>query len=523
MARYERYAFACLSVFFVTIIAIFYSKTAMAKHLDSVFLYEVLQNLADRWQPVSATVASWSPVVKTFSAPIEDVCRMALGFPTPNEYNVIDNHAYFFLYPMALFAKLLNAETVFSVFTAISYTVLLLLPYWFLRRVGVKPIAAAVFSLCVLCYPGLSQGALGDFYLDRLYMPFSLGLLCLLHIARTDTQSKYLAWLIALLAIFAAICTERAAIMVIASLSFFIIFFPDFRKNKIILYLSVSLIVGVVLYLIWYFEFVYSPIDNLLGSINLSPNSLWLRLQTPGAIPFILTNLLFLGWMVFFAGWRYALLMLGALFPNVAISIGGAEFNGWVTHYHSMYIPFLIFISSVGFIRLQKYCAAFGYERSATLGIAVLTLILGAKFNPEKATWESGGGLRNSFGLTSAVFRYYFKPNHSDAGVMAYWLQGLPDMIPVGAKVSSTDGVMPSLYRDRDLAIYPFGIDEADYLVIGGNVIDGVPQNVSGAISYLDSLGLNNCINKRTAKQGFVFYKDIPAVGVVVYKRALTK
>ena len=50
-----------------------------------------------------------------------------------------------------------------------------------------------------------------------------------------------------------------------------------------------------------------------------------------------------LGIFAFFAGIRVAIIAMACLVPNVIITVGGAEFTGWTTHYHAMYFPILIF------------------------------------------------------------------------------------------------------------------------------------------------------------------------------------
>src|SRR5207302_1111825 len=65
-------------------------------------------------------------------------------------------------------------------------------------------------------------------------------------------------------------------------------------------------------------------------------------------IKFSIINVLFFGIFCAFE-WRLALIAAAAMLPNVIGSIGGAEKVGWTTHYHSVYLPFLVAAALFGF------------------------------------------------------------------------------------------------------------------------------------------------------------------------------
>ena len=80
---------------------------------------------------------------------------------------------------------------------------------------------------------------------------------------------------------------------------------------------------------------------------------------------------------------------------------------------------------------------------------------------------------------------------------------------------------MPALYRARHLSLYPLGMDAADYLVISGTASNGKVVTVSGATSYLGQEkmdALNQCLLQRSVDNDFVLYKDIPAIGLLIFK-----
>ncbi len=519
MTRVEQWVLAFLAAIFFGLLIHFYNITAIIRHLDSVFLFESISGIWETGKPVSTSVATWPPFVKALEMLPEDACAMPLDFYPA--YNLFDNHAYTALYPLALLARITGIEGVFSVANSFAYVALLLVPYIFLRYQGLARFPAVIFSLLVLCYPGWSLSATGDYYLDRLYMPFMLLLLYCLHVPiKKPSDEKYFLLALILLSIAAASFTERAAIMVITTLAFFCIICPVFKDNKKRVIVAVLVIVFLVVYLFCYYRFFYIGVEGaggILGNALLSYSQLVARINDPKLWIFLLTNFLFLGWSIFFAGWRYALLLFGALIPNLLVTIGGAELTGWTTHYHSMYIPFLIFTASIGFLNFSQYIKKSSLLNGFAAIAGMSALIMAYCFDPYTGTWSKG--IRGSFGLTSSVFRLYLSPSSSDELAMVHWLKTLTVEIPVGAKVSSVQGTMPAIYQARHLALYPFGMDEAEYLIVSGSMVNSVPAEIAGAANNSNTTLLNACLAERAMKQGFVLFKDVSPVGILIFKK----
>jgi hypothetical protein len=512
----------------VSLLTLYYAKTTVTRHLDSVFLLEAVTSISQGGKPISATVQSWPEVARTLGWLPERVCAMALPFPDQPGYNVLYNHAYFALYPIALLAALAGTEAAFALMNAVAHLALVLTPFIFLRRQGVPVASAAIFSLCVACYPGWSLSANGDYYLDRLYMPFMLLLLYVLdswvRTGGTITRRRWVAAAVTT-AVAASIMTERATIMVIGTLLFFWAAFPAFRAGdsrmgRVVLALSIAL----AAYLAWYFAALFQGFEgggSLTQNARLTLDAMHARLRHPLMPAFVLTNLLFIGWLALFSGWRYLLLLLGAMLPNLLISIGGAELAGWTTHYHAMYIPFLIFAASVGYLELTRQggnVLALAVPPLAGIGAVLLAL----NFNPYTSRLVKSSDAGSYVYVTTGVYRFFVTPKLSGQKAMAEWLRRLDAVIPAGVKVSAIEGAMPALYGSRQLALYPAGLDDADYLVVSGSSANGTPVAVKGAPSSQGPAAveqLDACLATRAAHQGFVLYKDIAAIGVLVFKK----
>src|SRR5204863_9804716 len=113
-----------------------------------------------------------------------------------------------------------------------------------------------------------------------------------------------------------------------------------------------------VIYLAVYFSIFYQGFaygGGLLANRISGFEMLWERLVSPDGQVFILVNLLPLGIFVLFSGYRYILLAIGAVLPHFLFTIGGAELTGWSTHYHTMYIPLVIFTACVGYERIMRW------------------------------------------------------------------------------------------------------------------------------------------------------------------------
>jgi len=528
MKSIENWIVAATCIVLVIVLSNFFNHTTALKHLDSVFLFESSLSVIESGQPTSRTVASWPDVLKTLTVPAETLCQSDFERKGTQTYNVFDNHAYTALYPISLLTALGGPELTFAFLNALAHVLLLIIPFVFLRRQGGVLLPSLAFVLCVALYPAWSYSAIGDYYLDRLYMPFALLSLYFMHaIVCRDGEESVRRLLIGFVVstIMAALFTERAAIMMMGTIVFFLLFFPQVRKSTEIRNAMLALLALLGAYLFFYFRFVFEGIEGgggLLDNALIVLHDPLQRLQVPGLVPFFLVNLLFIGIFVPLAGFRYLALVIGAMMPNLLISIGGAELNGWSTHYHAMYLPFFIFAASIGYLRLiHRFNARIGRATLPLIVCAYAILVIGY-LNPYTGKFENNFLASFKDNAIGKISSYYIDPQNSYERYASGLLRSLDQIIPQGAKVSAIEGVMPALYRSRYLSLYPIDMNSADFLVISGTASDRQVTSVSGATSYLGKLQmetLNRCLSKRMIANGFVLFKDIPSLGVLVFKR----
>lgn len=504
----------------------FFYRTSALKHLDSVFLFESTLSILDSGHPTSRTVASWPEALKTLSVPSELLCHSDLERPKLQAYNILDNHAYTALYPISLLTALTNPEGAFAILNALAHVLLFVAPFVFLRGQGVGVLPSLVFVLCILLYPAWTYSAVGDYYLDRLYMPFALLSLyfmyIILHMER-DKDGRLLVGFVAFI-IVGSLFSERAAIMLMGEIAFFMVFFPRMIKASGVRNYMLLLLALLGAYLYVYFKFVFEGIEgggSLLGNALPALLDPLQRMKAPGMQAFFLVNMLSIGFFILFSDIRYAVLVIAAMIPNLLISVGGAELNGWSTHYHAMYLPFLIFVASIGYLRLAHYFSGRAKRFMLPLWVGGYVFLMTGFLDPYTGRLDTHFLSATKNGVLGKISRYYFDSKSSSEKVFVDAFSSLSMLVPQEAKVSAVEGAMPALYKSRSLSLYPINMDSADYLVISGATSAGQLTAVSGAISYLGQTQmemLNQCLLQRINAKGFVLFKEIPAIGVLVFK-----
>jgi len=174
------------------------------------------------------------------------------------------------------------------------------------------------------------------------------------------------------------------------------------------------------------------------------------------------------------------------MLPNIFGNIGGAEKTGWATHYHSFYFPALAWAAALGYGVLVERTATRKQLKAIPYAVVAVLLFLFALMNPTVAIPPglSFANVSTSFFPTLAdhANKYVFQSGARDAFSDA--ADGIEQSIPRGSVVSTIEAGMPILYPDRTLEFFPKDIDNADYAVLGAEVVDGAFV-YNGTISFL--------------------------------------
>jgi hypothetical protein len=401
---------------------------------------------------------------------------------------------------------------------------LLVLPVWALRRHGVGWLGCAGFAVLVACWPAWSQSALGDYYLDRLYMPLMLGLLFALDGLVRETSAgrsgRGPMLMVVVLALLAGLCTERAAIMSAGAVIYTAAVHGSLRSRKTVLAVLVLVGAALVLGTAIYFKLVYRGFEaggSLLGNLRITPGTL--ALWQPGFSTFVVVTLALLGGLGFLAGWRVWLLMLGSMLPNMLITVGGAELNGWSTHYHAMYIPFVVFAATLGWQRLVRAAESRSLATSAWLFVVfpLAAVSVATTLNPYTLKRNDGS---QPAGIVPSLVSFARHGSEAPSLGEIGFLKQLAAAVPEGARVSAVERSMPTLRRGRQLMLYPSGIGGADYLVVDGVVEAGEPKVTQTLTFHPETRpALDTCMTERVRREGFQVVRELRPIGLLVLRR----
>jgi len=500
-AKSERVIVFLLFAIFSALFCNFQLVTVGSHHLDSAFLMETLTSIKTTGIPTTYVVQSFSEAMSTFTQLAEKLCQSEL-IPSALSINMLDIHAYFFLYPLAMLTWLFPPHVIIAVANGLGFSSVIFIVYWVIRRKGVPILGAIAFCLLVMAHPAWSHASLGDFYVDRFFMPLGLLYAALLHdaiIQQKNISRNYLLLIISI-GLFAASTTERGTMMIVL---FTIASLALYRKKIIDRGMKASLIIFSLTLLVYLFLYLKLLHIYHAGAIELSTllqgmPSFFENLHSPAFAAqvqeFLVINVLLFGIFSLFE-WRLAVIAFIALLPNLLTLIGGSVKNGWATHYHSMYFPFLVLASAIGFSRLWILLGSMKY-RMILVGLLLALIPAISKYSP---------GYGGQIGAVTRLYDFYANGYQLYEKQQAARLQQIAAAVPLGAKVTTLEVFMSTLYRDRSIYFYPVGIDVADYAVLTQVIEADGSLYYTGAVSYLvgETPKVDACLNDRLKKAGY--------------------
>jgi len=254
-------------------------------------------------------------------------------------------HPYLFGYIVRLFPNILQVEAVPLLLLASSYSVglILLIKQTYHSRISSAQKIAVYFLF--LLSPILVESINGQPYFDKLF--FGPGIAILLLLFRRMKSHKFRVHKIVVLLILSYTLSERislmAALMVLGVMT---IFSKELALKKLeISILVLTCIIGIVWYILWNQFFSWNPDMQNTSFRNYFPNlrELFFGTRRANFIVFVWNVLPFL--CLTLLQFRYFIIGISTLMPNLLVNIGGAELTGYSTHYHSVYLPILLCLS----------------------------------------------------------------------------------------------------------------------------------------------------------------------------------
>jgi hypothetical protein len=512
MSRTERLIALALFLLLAAALSNFEAASIWLHNLDTAFLLESMRAVNQVGEPLTRLGPAFLDAYEAFYLPAAEMCRASLQ-PGGKALSILTSHAYYMVYPLAWLTRWFSAEWVLGVANGTAFIGYIYVLYLVLRREGASLLGALAFCALATAHPAWAFGALGDVYFDRFFLPlgllFAAQLYWLVTGARAPSRGA-LAGLFAV-AVVAVSTTERAAIMMGYMTAVFLALYWRTTPPRLRAILAGFCCVLVVYVLAWML-LVYAPhratpsqgffLRNVVHTLSLLATPAYLA----QVIEFLVVNVALFG-LFALVNWRLALIMVAALLPNFLVTMGGAEKNGWMTHYHSAYFPFVTFAAAAGLGQLWRRLRAW----RPRLVLLAMTLVLHPLLS------NASPGYRGQAGIVQRGYQFYRLGPAASERSRVRQLVDTARAVPPGAKVTTIEGFMPSLEEGRTLYYYPVGLDSADYAVLTRVERPDGTSYIAGAISYRgESAQADACLTDQLRKQGYDVDKPKATIGPIV-------
>ena len=431
--------------------------------------------------------------------PAAEVCQGDLAHPRLESVSIYERHAFPVLYPLALLRRFTGSLNILVLCAVIAFPGLLAIVYALARRFRCPRWLGVVLVTLTAAHPAWSYSAFGQFYPDKLFPFFGLIYLGVLYEYLSGKRAS--PWMLLISGVVAASTSERSAIMLAAATGAALAWHSVRRGLRRADLAPLLLTIALILYLFGYMHYVQvnsdyaafgdSAADFVKSAVTgLSTDSRkFLAINTGLLFPFAL------------AGGMWTAVAAGSLLPNLIGTIGGAEKLGWFTHYHSAYLPFLLFSILAG--------AALLFRRSPGLAriCGALALAQAAIFlmlNPltsQPLLDLSPSNLRQSALVQMVEFQTGTGPPAGHIA-RASFFQSVASLIPEGSEVSTTEFYMPALYDHgvHTIHFYPLGVGRSRFVVVPYAKLESGKLVYRGHISYLGpevAEETNQCLTNR--------------------------
>lgn len=506
-----------LSVLFARAVRIRYFTQA----LDQTYFRESIDTTNSTGKSQTFLTSSVIEALQTVIVqPANEVCAADLAHPRVGFINIYERHAFPILYPLALMRFFADSLTVLVLCAVVAFPGVLGCVYFYARRFGCPSWLSVVLVVLTAAHPAWSYAAFGQFYPDKLFPFFGLVYLAILYEHLSGTRSS--PWMLVATGILAASTSERSTIMLVAATAGALLWYSARRGLRRADLTPLALTVTLALYAYWYMRYVQVNSDYAsFGSSAVSFLKLGVAGLPPATLKFLAINI---GLLFPFSigGGMWTAVAAGSLFPNLVGSIGGAEKLGWSTHYHSPYLPFLIFATILGAAALYRRSRGLARIGGALAVAQAAIFLMLNPMSPEPLLDLAPANVRQA-ALTQIIeFQIGTGP---PAGHIARgeFFRSVANMIPEGSEVSTTEFYMPALYEKgvRRMHFYPLGIGKAQYVVAPYVMTPSGEVLYEGHVSYFQA-GVaeeaNRCLTARLESTYRVAHlvEEFPGAGTAI-------
>lgn len=354
----------------------------------------------------------------------------------------------------------LDALILAPLLSALSVVVTFAIVNKILEKLGFNFFEKVLLILSIIFFPPVLGSISGQYYFERLFIPFTLSIYYLL----TFYNGKYKYVYLFILVIFADLVTERASLMT----GVFLMAYPLLHKTKNIRVIVLLGVGSIVNYFIWrYFiqdsfyqgsTSVTAMLENFRSLFDMK-NELSIK-----SINFIYVLLPFLLISIF--SWKHFLIALLFMLPNFLVTVGGAEKVGFLTHYHSLYIPLLIISFLNGASRLKYFLS------KNLLTTLIFALILSYNFYfYVKNKYVVSPTLTHDIFTDSAIL-IPGTPLRNFTDIRRAKFTELLNGVDQNTFISTNEFPMPILVSlgFQNIRFFPMGVESSEYLITENNI-----------------------------------------------------
>lgn len=483
---------------------------------DSAGYVDLIRAVAQDGKMVSPIFSSFYSVMPILAATSDAYCASPLA-STHRMSDFIQWHPYLIVYALAIPVKSLgiNALDMSAFINSLNIVASIFLIYWYLRKKGLMVLEILVFVFIIAISDYWIGAVVGQFYFDRLFLFPGLMLVLFCY---EKKNGNYYAWLlITFLAIIGAILISERTALLTGLITFgYWLLLKDGHFNKRNIALLILGLVGLIYFFI-YIKYIQNSV--YYAGINLTTivNNLNNALSPTGALyghtkswfvvvaPMLILSLV---------NWRYGLLVVAAMLPNLMVSVGGAEKTGFTTHYHAGYIPFLIGFAVVGYSNIinifNGIYPSIKYANVIKRVLATLIIVLSSI-------------LVSNYKFSMQSYQTIFGPKaYSD------WMSAtkidfveLLENIPSDEWISSPEWTMPTLAAlgRFNVDYMPIGIGVNRFVIASYSMSSPTPD----VATYLDSLNkkkISICIqSKLDSNYAMKSERVINGMRYIIYER----
>jgi len=448
-----------LSLIFLLFFCLFFYclKVMPYSYGDTAFLIEIVDRLSKNLGPTSYILSQNVSVIALATVDITSFCKEGLfaNLYTQVPFNWLTSlHAYLILYPISIVAKYIGSINSLSVFHALSFATIPAVVYSYMRLNNQKIFISFLTTVLIMFHPTWLLSSTNQFYVDRFYPPFAIALSFLTYkLLNSKDQDNKLAILIFFTMLVGGSISERA----MAVSGIFLLFSGLIQKGTIKRKLSI-LFFGLIA-LIYVFIYTHkiggTPDNSRFFLNNYTLNSLINTFTYQGIGAYLFFNAFFF-LITLILNLRVALSILPILLINCLVTVGGAEKDGWLTHYHSHYYGFLVaaFVISITHRNNQLI-------KKINLNYILLPLLALLYFGYHHYHYYNDSlynKIKDVFIVSKDKSQFY-----ANSGLIDKLLLNVPN----NASTTSTEWGLPILYmRGNNVHSFPLNIGISDYLIL---------------------------------------------------------